>query len=68
MQHLSVAENVYMGQELITKAGTVNLRKQEMETQKLLDAFDLKIKAHEPLVNLTIAQQQMVEIIRAVLV
>ena len=66
MQHLSVAENIFMGCEISKGRFGVNLHKQEREAQKLLDSFGMKIDAKTPLASLTIAQQQMVEIIRAV--
>ena len=44
----------------------VNHRAMEEQAQKLLDDYHLKIDASELLVNLTIAQQQMVEIIKAI--
>ncbi len=63
---LSVAENVFMGQELKTKSGFISLRQQEELTQCYLDQYKLNISASAPLVSFTIAEQQMVEIIRAV--
>ncbi len=64
--HLSVAENIFLGQEKTGSLGTVHLRRQEKEAQKLLDDFGLDVSADTLLGALTIAQQQMVEIVRAV--
>ncbi len=66
MPHMSVAENIYMGYEVRRGRFGIDLRAQEREAQRLLDAFGLHISARAPLVRLTIAQRQMVEIIRAV--
>jgi len=65
MQHLSIAENIFVGHEIINR-GCVDLRKQEDEAQKLLDSYGLAYRADTPLINLTIAQQQIVEIIRSI--
>lgn len=64
-QHLTIAENVFMGRE-IRKNGLVDLKKQEAVTQEFLDKYHLELKASTRLDKLTIAKQQMVEIIRAV--
>lgn len=63
---LSIAENIYMGNELCSKQGFLSLKKQIEAAQLKLDEYNLQIAAGEYLKNLTIAQQQMVEIIRAV--
>lgn len=65
-QHMSIAENIFMGRELTNTAGFVDLAGQEKETQRFLDQYGIKLKADTRLDCLTIAQQQMVEIIRAV--
>lgn len=65
-QHLTIAENIFMGREIKNKSGFVNLKKQEEETQKFLDQYEIGLSAATRLDKLTIAQQQMVEIIRAV--
>jgi ABC-type sugar transport system ATPase subunit len=64
--HLTVAENIFMGQELVNKRGFVLLRVQELKAKEFLDRFKMNINANAILDNFTIAQQQMIEIIRAV--
>ncbi len=64
--HMSVAENIFLGQEKTGKMGSVNLRRQEKDAQRILDDFGLNVLADTLLGALTIAQQQMVEIVRAV--
>ena len=63
--YMTVAENIFLGREIMT-GRFVNHRAMEEQAQKLLDDYHLKIDASELLVNLTIAQQQMVEIIKAI--
>lgn len=65
-QNMTVSENIYMGNEIVNKFGIIDLREQEKRTQKLLDQYKVNIKAGTVLKKLTIAQQQMVEIIKAV--
>ena len=66
MQHLSVAENIYMGREIKNKLGLVDIAEEELRAQELLNAFGMYFSAATMVKDLTIAQQQMVEIIRAV--
>ncbi len=62
---LDIAENIFVGRRPTIAGGVVDWRKMYRESEKLLDQLgvhlDLKIKAR----TLSIAQQQMVEIARA---
>lgn len=64
--HLSVAENIFVGREMKTKLGTVDSGRMEAEAQRLLDGFNLSLNATEKIGKLTIAQRQMIEIVRAI--
>lgn len=64
-QHLTIAENIFMGREVV-KRGMVDLREQEKRTQVFLDKYEMGLRADVQLGKLTIAQQQMIEIIKAV--
>jgi ABC-type sugar transport system, ATPase component len=63
--HMTVAENIFLGREKGNKI-FVNEEKMRSEAQKLLDTYELKIKADSLIKDLSIAQQQMIEIIKAV--
>lgn len=63
--YMTVAENIFLGREIMT-GRFVNHKAMEQQAQQLLNDYNLKINASELLVNLTIAQQQMVEIIKAI--
>ena len=65
-QDISIAENIFMGQVLVNKFGFADIKKEKIEAQKLLDRYGLDIDSDCLLKELTIAQQQMVEIIRAI--
>jgi ribose transport system ATP-binding protein len=63
--HMTVAENIYLGREPLKGNGTVNFKKMNAEVKSILDSFELEIRPDEEVNSLTIAQQQMVEIIKA---
>lgn len=63
--HMTVAENIFLGRE--AGAGILaDLGKMTKEAQALLDSYDMAIDARSLIKDLTIAQQQMVEIVKAI--
>jgi ABC-type sugar transport system ATPase subunit len=64
--YLSIAENIYLGREPLTKAGFIDKRTMYENAQKFLDDFDLGLSAKTIIHTLNVAQQQMIEIIKAV--
>lgn len=65
--YMTVAENIFLGREL-GKGVSVRLKEQEKEAQRVLDSLGMKINAGTLVKDLSIAQQQMVEITKAVAV
>lgn len=63
--YMSVAENIFLGREPMS-GGFVNAAKMTEEAQKLLDDYSMHIDADTLVGRLTIAQQQMVEIVKAI--
>lgn len=63
--HLSVAENIFLGREFSYPAGVIDSKKNIEETQKLLDELNVNIKPNSIVSSLGTAQQQMVEIAKA---
>ncbi len=63
--YMTVAENIFLGREMGTKMN-VDHEKMRQEAQKLLDTYEMNIKADSLVEHLTIAQQQMVEIVKAI--
>ena len=63
--HMTVAENIFLGREPMGKFG-IDTRTMIKESQKMLDRFDLGINAADEIYDLSIAQQQMVEIVKAI--
>lgn len=63
--YMTVAENIFMGRE--PKKGLfIDKEKMNKDTGELLHAYSLNFDPTTLVVNLTIAQQQMVEIIKAI--
>lgn len=63
--YMTVAENIFLGREPGNKMN-VNRKQMAEEAQKLLDAYEMNIDANVLVERLTIAQQQMVEIVKAI--
>ena len=63
--YMTVAENIFLGREPGTKMN-VDRRKMVEDAQKLLDTYEMNIDANTLVEHLTIAQQQMVEIVKAI--
>lgn len=61
---LSVAENIFMGHEII-KNGMIQWKKMNEEATKLLEQLNADFKATDEMGALSVAQQQMVEIAKA---
>lgn len=64
MSDLTVAENIFIGREY-KKYGILDTRRQNREAQELLDRLDLPLNAKSKVDTLSVAQQQMVEIAKA---
>jgi ribose transport system ATP-binding protein len=62
--HLTVAENIYLG-EWPTRCGLVNWSRMAQETEALLTQFGVKATPHDITGSLGIGTQQMIEIVKA---
>jgi len=62
---MSVAENIYVGRQPL-KFGLVDWKKMRHDAQMLFDSLELNIDIHADIGRLSIANQQMVEIAKAV--
>ena len=63
--HLTVAENIFLGREILDRFGFKNMGEMLSQAQEMLKKLGLDIDADTKVVELTIAQQQMVEIVKA---
>ena len=62
---LSVVENIFMGQELLTKIKTYDYRKMRKIASDVLKSLECNIDVNKPISALSVAEQQLVEIAKA---
>ncbi|AIX49769.1 MULTISPECIES: ribose ABC transporter ATP-binding protein RbsA [Pantoea] len=59
---LSVAENIFLGREFINRFGRIDWKKMHREAEALLKRLNLRFSSHKLVGDLSIGDQQMVEI------
>ena len=64
--YLTVAQNLFLGREIKTSIGTIDFKEQNRRAEEMIASLGVGIKADSVVETLTIAQQQMVEIVKAV--
>ena len=62
---LNVAENIFVGRQPVAPGGRIDWRKLYSEAEKLLASLGVHLDLKQKARNLSIAQQQMIEIARA---
>lgn len=62
---LSVTENIFMGQEIMTKFHTYDWKAMRERAKELIAPLNNEIDVTKPMSNLSVAQQQLVEIAKA---
>jgi len=65
ISQLSVAENIFLGRELSFTAGILDQKQMNLNAQKILDDLGVQIRADSPVHMLGVAEQQMVEVAKA---
>lgn len=65
LMELSVAENIFLGRLPKGKNGLIDTKRLYLDAQKIIDEFGLPIDAKTKVVNISVAHQQMVEIMKA---
>jgi ribose transport system ATP-binding protein len=68
ISNMTVYENVYLGRELTNSLGVLNRAEMIKNTKKVLEKLNINIDPSVKVSSLSIAQQQMVEIAKALLV
>lgn len=63
---LTVAENIFLGNEMLKGSKTLNTREMRKETKRILGELNIDISPDEVVSNLSVSKQQMVEIARAI--
>ena len=64
--YLSVTENIFIGHESLTKAGSIKWNEMHARAKELLLSLGCDINPRTRMVNLSVAEQQIVEISKAV--
>ena len=64
--NLSVAENIFAGQQPINKLGFVKTRRMYEDAERVLNDMGIHLDPREKLENLSIAMQQIVEIVKVI--
>jgi ribose transport system ATP-binding protein len=63
--HLSVAENLFLGRELMTRWGLVDWRRTHAEARRLLDLVGIDAPSTTKVATLSMGRRQLVEIAKA---
>ena len=63
---LSIKENIFLGREPKNKLGLVDFDEMYAQTKQHPEDFGLNLDPDAPVASLNIAQQQMVEIVKAI--
>ena len=66
VQDLTVAKNIFLGREKLKYGCFIDDKQMEYDAQKLLDYVGVNINPQEKISALTVGQQQMVEIAKAI--
>jgi ABC-type sugar transport system ATPase subunit len=61
----SVAENIFLGREPVSRLGVVDRQRLHGRARELLERYRLSLETEAPVEDLSVAQQQLVEIARA---
>lgn len=64
--YLSIAENIFLGREILNKYGFNDKHQMVVEAQRMINDLNIELDAAAKVNTLTIAQQQLVEIIKAI--
>lgn len=65
LPYLTVAENIYLGREVTGRLGLIDGAELERRASQLLDRLGAAVDPSSPVVRLSVAQQQIVEIAKA---
>jgi ribose transport system ATP-binding protein len=63
--YLSIAENIFLGRELVNAFGVLDKKQMQQQTKLLLDKINLNIHPDTKVATLKVGQQQLVEITKA---
>jgi len=61
----NIAENIFLGREIINKSGTINWKKTHEEAKKIISKVGLNVPTSRKVRNLSVAEKQLLEIAKA---
>lgn len=64
--HMTIMENIYLGREKTTVTGMVDKKYLNKKAKEVLDSLDINLSPQQKVASLSIADQQMVEIAKAI--
>lgn len=62
---MTVTENIFLGREIMTAIRKIHWRKMHQEAAKLLESFDIRFDVKAKIRSLSVAEQKMIEIVKA---
>ena len=65
---LTVEENMFLGKEIPNRLGVCNKKEMQKEVRRILDVLGVKIEPDAKMDTLSVGQQQMIEIAKALMV
>lgn len=65
-ENLTVAENIFPSRFFTTRWGAIDWKKLKKRAEESIEIFDIDLAPFQPMDSLTLAQQQMVEILRCI--
>lgn len=68
MPDLSVTENMFIGREIRRRFGVIDKVKMEQQAEEVLQRLGVRIRVKKPMGELSIGQQQMIEVAKALMV
>lgn len=66
VEELTVAENIFLGREKLNYGFTLDNKSMVRETRRLLEEEGLKLDPNEKMKNLSVAEAQLIEIVKAI--
>ncbi len=66
LPYMTVAQNMFLGREMLNSIGLIDHKAIEQETQKIFDQLEIGISPKAVMGKLSVAQMQLVEIAKAV--
>lgn len=62
---MSVSENIFLGREFVRQSGTINWKEMHKQAEELFESFEIQFNVRSKVNTLSVAEQQMVEIVKA---